>query len=145
MIKLNFKNEVSVKVERILFEGLLRKACEVLGKDVCGIIGDGEVSLTLVGDKQMRELNKDYRGIDKATDVLSFAYLEEEIPQEGEVSIGDIFISIETADRQALEKGHDLEKELSVLFVHGILHLFGFDHGNDEEEKEMEELAEKIL
>jgi probable rRNA maturation factor len=85
------------------------------------------LSLTLAGDAEIRRLNRDYRGKDRPTDVLSFSLSEGEF---GEVSrsLGDVVISLETAARQASENGLTLAEEVERLLVHGILHLAGFDH-----------------
>lgn len=112
-----------------------------------------EVSLSLIGDADMRELNRDYRGFDKPTDVLSFSQLEEgesTVEQsnaiEGEpILLGDIVISVETAKRQADDKGHDLEAELDLLVVHGMLHLLGYDDETDEGAEQMRERENNIL
>ena len=90
----------------------------------------------------MRELNRDYRGKDRPTDVLSFSQLEGEPmqPEEEEpVALGDIVISIDTAKRQAAEKGHSLSDELDLLVVHGMLHLLGYDDETDEQAEVMRE------
>ena len=111
-----------------------------------------EVSVTLVDDEEIRQLNKDYRGLDSATDVLSFALDEED--QAGEIPfanasglhlLGDIIISMERAGEQAGDFGHSLEREVGFLTIHGMLHLLGFDHNETEETKEMRELEEKLL
>jgi len=116
------------------------------GRKLTGF-GPGEVGFALVSDAEIAKLNKEYRGKDCATDVLSFAYLEGErgVQGGGDTLIGDIFISVDTAKRQAKEKGHSLDEELKFLFVHGLLHLFGYDHNNDEEEEKMEAMAKRIL
>ncbi len=108
---------------------------------------DGEIDLVLVDDSTIKAMNKEYRGKNKPTDVISFAYLEvtEYEKVEGNIVVGDIFISLDTAARQAKEKKHSLKKEIEILFVHGMLHLFGFDHQNDKEEAEMEGWAAKVL
>ncbi|MDK2820895.1 MAG: putative rRNA maturation factor [Clostridia bacterium] len=110
-----------------------------------------EVSLTLVDDNFIRELNRVYRNIDKPTDVLSFA-LEETGPEEiiiqediGERLLGDIFISVPTAINQAKEYGHSPKRELAFLAVHGFLHLLGYDHETEAEAREMETIQEKVL
>ncbi|MBN2135089.1 MAG: rRNA maturation RNase YbeY [Acidobacteria bacterium] len=103
-----------------------------------------EVSIALVDDKQMKEYNKSYRGIDSPTDVLSFAY--NEINEEGKYNLGDIVISVETAEAQAAEMGHSLRDECTVLMAHAALHLLGFDHEKDSGEmsKKQEELLGKM-
>lgn len=115
----------------------------------------GEVVVSLVDDERIRELNRDYRDKDAPTDVLSFAIQEsdEEVPmilfeEDDEVPLeplGDIIISIPTAVRQAEEYGHSLERELAFLAVHGFLHLVGYDHLTEEDEKEMFGRQETIL
>jgi probable rRNA maturation factor len=87
-----------------------------------------ELSILLCEDDEIRALNRDYRGKDKATDVLSFSLLDGEEGGDGVVALGDIVISIETAARQAPRYGNDLASELLRLLIHGIHHLFGFDH-----------------
>ncbi len=87
----------------------------------------GEVDVLLAGDRTLRRLNREFRGKDKATDVLSF-------PSPAEVAgehAGDLAISIETARRQAREHGHTLRDELRILLLHGVLHLLGMDHETD--------------
>ncbi len=102
------------------------------------------VSVTLCDDAFIHELNKIYRGIDKPTDVLSFAMKEGE-PIHGEPELlGDIIISIDTAEKQAPEIGHNITEEVTSLLVHGLLHLIGYDHQEKNEEKEMTELAHRI-
>lgn len=108
-----------------------------------------EVSLVLVDDEYIHELNRDYRGIDRPTDVLSFALDEGEEPDviDGpeESLIGDIIISLETAARQATEYNHSLERELAFLTVHGMLHLLGYDHEDVNDRQKMREQEEHIL
>lgn len=86
------------------------------------------ISISLVGDGEMRELNREYRGKDKPTDVLSFANLEGPPVPGGEEHLGDLVISVETARRQAVEYGVTFTQEMARLTVHGILHLLGYDH-----------------
>lgn len=102
---------------------------------------ESEVSLTFTDNGHIRELNKKYRGIDRETDVLSFAFDESDEPRvEGADSsaIGEIIISIDKAKSQAKEYGHSLERETAFLTVHGMLHLLGYDHIEDDEREEME-------
>lgn len=109
---------------------------------------DGELSVLLVDDEQIHELNREYRGVDKPTDVLSFAMTEgeEEMLAPGEESLlGDIVISISRAMMQAEEYGHSFERELGFLAVHGFLHLIGYDHDTKENEQVMFTKQEKIL
>jgi len=117
--------------------------------EVYDISTSTEVSLVLANDEYILALNREYRGIDCATDVLSFALNEgdEPIVIDGpeEILLGDIIISIETATRQATEYGHSLERELAYLTVHGILHLLGYDHMTEEEKREMRHEEEYVL
>jgi rRNA maturation RNase YbeY len=89
---------------------------------------DGELSVALVGDATIRDLNARYRHIDKATDVLAFAQREGEDAALGAALLGDVVISLDTAARQASDKGWPLYDEVRVLLAHGILHLLGYDH-----------------
>lgn len=108
-----------------------------------------EVSLMFTDDETIHEMNREYRGIDRPTDVLSFALEEgekEEIyggPEEN--LLGDIIISVETAARQAEEYGHSVEREMAFLALHGMLHLLGYDHMEEEERQEMRAQEEAIL
>lgn len=117
--------------------------------DVYGIDDTAEVSLILVDDEYIHRVNHQYRGKDAPTDVLSFALNEGEEPEiiDGpqETLLGDIIISLETASRQAEEYGHSLERELAYLSVHGMLHLLGYDHENEEEKAEMRKEEEHVL
>ena len=87
-----------------------------------------ELCVSLVGDREMRVLNRDYRGKDKPTDVLAFAMREGRRVDGDDVQIGDVVISLDTAKRQAAERGHDLATETRALLIHGLLHLLGYDH-----------------
>ena len=91
---------------------------------------DYEVSVSLVNNQEIQQLNEQYRGIDLATDVLSF-------PMGEGVILGDIVISIEKVKEQAEEYGHSFERELAFLLVHGMLHLLGYDHESASDEKIM--------
>lgn len=118
-----------------------------------------QVSLLLTGDAQIREMNREFRGVDRSTDVLSFPmldYLEsggvedkqlvyETDPETGEVMLGDIVVSMETALRQAGEYGHGLDRELAFLAVHGLLHLRGYDHERESGRRRMRAKEEEIL
>ena len=117
-----------------------------------GIEDGTELSVTFMDDSDIREVNHQYRGKDQPTDVISFA-LEE--VGEGEAPIigapemprhlGDLLISVETAKRQAEEYGHSLERELGFLALHGFLHLLGYDHMTEDDEKEMFGRQDELL
>ena len=108
-----------------------------------------EISVTFVDLDKIHELNKQYRGVDKPTDVLSFPQfddLEEEIPEVCEICLGDVVICEQKAREQAEEFGHSFERELVYLFTHSVLHLLGYDHVNSEEEEtEMREHQRVVM
>src|ERR1044072_1245469 len=106
--------------------GIDAKRWSTLAEKALSAIGKSESSATIafVSDKRIRELNRQFRGIDKATDVLSF-------PAEEEFNLGDIAVSVDTASVQAKENGLTLEGEISQLILHGLLHLCGYDHEID--------------
>lgn len=127
----DFRNLTSRKIFGKVFKLILKKAIRLYPN-----LDKFELSLVLVDDNKIRELNKDCRKIDQATDVLSFLLDKE---------IGEIFISIETADKQARRVGHSLENELGLLFTHGILHLLGFNHSKKIERSLMFKTQGEIL
>lgn len=112
-----------------------------------------ELSLVLTDDEQIQQLNRDYRDKDQPTDVLSFPLYENLLaadqppaPERGPLLLGDIVISVATAQRQAAQLGHSDQRELCFLFVHGLLHLLGHDHELGEaQEKAMFALQDAIL
>lgn len=101
--------------------------------------------IIFIDDIEMQQLNKEYRGIDKTTDVLSFALNDNKHINPILNSLGDIFISIPKMKSQAIEYGHSEMRELSFLTVHGILHLLGYDHMEKEDEEIMFGLQKEIL
>ena len=105
-----------------------------------------EFNIIIVDNTYIHELNKNYRGIDRPTDVISFALEDNKdfINIDHRV-LGDIYISIDKAKEQAIEYGHDLRREICFLAVHGFLHLLGYDHMKEEDEKVMFSLQEEIL
>lgn len=118
-------------------EPLLRKTLKLTNQDE-----NVSVSIVVMSDEMIRQYNKDYRNIDRSTDVLSFV--------DGSVvedvrSLGDIMIASETCQAQAEAYGHSLEREFLFLTVHGYLHLLGYDHMNETEEREMIDLQKEIL
>lgn len=108
-------------------------------------LDEGELSVVLCDDAFIQPLNRDWRGKDKPTDVLSFSQREGEEADEDDPVLGDVVISLETAARQAAERGHALDHEARVLLVHGVLHLLGYDHEVDDEAEEMEALERDLL
>ena len=132
---------------------------QVLEEEGCPY--EAEVNLTLVDNEAIREINASYRQIDRATDVLSFPLLSYEQPGDfsqvenllddninpdtGEVMLGDIVISVDKVKEQAEEYGHSEKREYAFLIVHSMLHLFGYDHMEPDEEKVMQEHQRTIL
>ena len=105
-------------------------------EQIADFLGAGDVELVFVNDDEMRKINREQRGIDKATDVLSFPY--EQVPGG---LMGSVVISTDTASRVASELGHSIECEIALLFLHGVLHILGYDHeidGGQMREKEKE-------
>ncbi|MGZ9818718.1 rRNA maturation RNase YbeY [Peribacillus simplex] len=138
-------NEVTEEAQQLV-ESILQFAAR---KE--NIEKDTELSVTFVDNDRIREINKEYRHKDSATDVISFA-LEEMGENEVEIvgaemprMLGDIIISIERTKEQAEEYGHSFDRELGFLALHGFLHLLGFDHMNEEDEKEMFTKQKEIL
>jgi probable rRNA maturation factor len=105
---------------------------------------DSELTIVLTDDAQLRELNRDYLGIDAPTDVLSFPASESD-PETGARYIGDILISMHYAARSAEKAGHPLESEVQLLAVHGVLHLLGHDHAKRDEKARMWKAQAEIL
>ncbi len=128
---------------------LVRRACiAVLEGEKFG--KDAEISVTFVDDKEIRVLNREFRNIDRSTDVLSFPLGEngvyDENPETGACLLGDIVISLEHAVAQAEEYGHSFQREVAFLTVHSMLHLLGYDHvGGGIEAEIMREKEEETL
>ena len=124
------------------FTQIIKKTLEVLN-----LSDDVELSCIIVDDEKIHQINRDYRQIDRSTDVISFALEDnEQFYVEGMPrSLGDIFISYDHAVSQAEEYGHSLKREMCFLFTHGLLHLLGYDHMQEDEEKEMFALQKEIL
>lgn len=147
-MELIFENEYSKEFDNYeeIFLDLTKYVVELLNRN-----SNFSLEVNLVDNETIHEINRDYRQIDRPTDVISFAFLDE---VEGELSInygdnmfllGEILISIDKAKEQAQEYGHSLHREICFLFIHGLLHLLGYDHQDEEQEKVMFELQNKIL
>ena len=145
-------NVVRVSVERGasapgLTPSILKKRAERMldALDLRGV----EVSLALVGDETIRDLNREWRNKDKPTDVLSFPMMDDAAVGTagatpaggGPTLLGDVIVSTPTATRQARARKAPLSQEVTVLLAHGVLHLLGFDHDSDDEEREMDAYA----
>lgn len=138
IVNLQEKTEVTGELSTAL-DRAVTVALACVGLDPTGI----EVSMALVDDDRIRELNCRFRGKDAPTDVLSFGMDDHEVPGEPAV-LGDIVISLETASREAPEPG-GLGRHAMVLAIHGLLHLLGYDHENDDDAREMEAREREIL
>lgn len=124
-------------VEKVLLSAIEKEKLE-----------DVTFNLIIVDNEYIHELNKNYRGIDRETDVITFALEDEDsiiVPEDVGRNLGDIYISIDKARSQAEEYGHGLLRELSFLAVHGFYHLLGFDHMTLEDEKVMFAKQEEVL
>ena len=152
MVEFILENETDVEIDQRQIDEPNRVCQEALNMEECNF--DAEISFTFTDNEGIREINRDYRDIDRATDVLSFPMLEfddEEIDAEfetenGLVVLGDIVISIERANEQADELNHSLRRELAFLTAHSMLHLLGYDHVDDPEgERIMIEKQDAIL
>ncbi|MEK3954021.1 MULTISPECIES: rRNA maturation RNase YbeY [Psychrobacillus] len=148
MLELDLMDETNSIPEETL--ALVGKVLQSAGEQL-SVKEGSEVSVTFVTNEAIQEINKTYRNKDMATDVISFAMEE---MGEGEVEIinadiptllGDIIISVQRATEQAETYQHSFERELCFLAVHGFLHLLGYDHGTEQQEKEMFGLQESIL
>lgn len=133
-----------------LFKRLFEVAERALNEDFSDVC----VSINFVNEEKIQELNKKFRKIDKKTDVLSFPNLEKTVEQklsdferdvDGSLFLGDIVICKPVAKRQAKEFGHSAKREICYLCLHSLLHLLGYDHIEEHDEKLMSETAEKIM
>lgn len=145
MFNLNYVTIYNETDEEFLYEDIIKKVSnkaletEKVEKASCSII--------IVDNSYIHKLNKEYRGIDRVTDVISFALEDEKsmvIPDEIRL-LGDIYISLDKAKEQAKEYGHSLERELCFLAVHGLYHLLGYDHETKEEAEVMFKKQEEVL
>lgn len=146
-MKINF----SLNKEASAFKGNIKEIYETALKEV-GISENILVNVALVSAEKIKNLNKEYRGVDRVTDVLSFPMIDNFSNIENEAdfftgvcNIGDIYINLERAKEQAEEYGHSLKREFCFLALHGFLHLLGFDHMEKDEEKEMFELQNIVM
>lgn len=106
-----------------------------------------EISVTFVDMEEIHQLNLDYRGVDSPTDVLSFPQFDDlnDLPEDGEIALGDVVICKQKAEEQAKEFGHSFEREIMYLFVHSVLHLLGYDHMDEDEKKIMRRREEEVM
>ncbi len=131
------KFEITEELEKLI------EACIIESLKVEGLTDNYEVSISFVNNSEIRELNRDFRGVDKETDVLSF-------PMDDEFSVsipllGDIIISMEKANEQALDFGHTLEREVAYLTTHSMFHLMGYDHMVDDDKEIMRGKEKQVM
>lgn len=141
MNKIGIYNESNIEISEIEeLDKLLEYALDYKKLD------NIEFNVILVDEKRIQEINKEYRSIDRITDVISFALEDyEDIVYEDYRLLGDIYICVQKVFEQAKNYGHSVKRELSFLAIHGLLHLLGYDHMDINEEKEMFSLQEEIL
>ncbi len=154
MVELIIENEQNKEEFSPELEEVILSVCEsVMNEEECNF--DAQISLTLTDNENIRLINNEHRGIDSPTDVLSFPMLE--FDDEGQIidnefeydddliMLGDIVISLERAREQSIEFGHSFKREVAFLVAHSMLHLLGYDHMEEEEEKIMCQKQEKVL
>ncbi|WOO36426.1 rRNA maturation RNase YbeY [Anaerocolumna sp. AGMB13020] len=156
---LNIEYETEIKLE-IDYETIISKVVDMaMDTEECPY--EAELNVILTDNEEIRNINKSYREVDAPTDVLSFPMVDYETPADfshlednsddyfnpetGELLLGDIIVSVEKVTAQAQEYGHSEERELGFLVAHSMLHLFGYDHMEEEERKAMEEKQRIIL
>ena len=148
-IKVNISNQQNIVPLLGGWRTLVRKACVTTLK--CeNFLEDCEINVTFVDDETIQQINKDFRNIDKSTDVLSFPLYDEETgyeynPENSLITLGDVIISAQHALAQADLYGHSIERELAYLTVHSVLHILGYDHVNDEQERKIMREHEEIV
>lgn len=151
MVEINCDfGEYEEEITEELSKNIQRVCDEVLKSE--GYSGNFEISLSFVDDEEIREINLEYRNIDKKTDVLSFPMYEKNDLEAGDfanmpipVLLGDVILSIPTAKEQADHYNHSLNREISFLICHSMLHLLGYDHMTEEEREEMEDKQKSIM
>lgn len=133
------KIEISEDISDII-ERVAKEALSLEGKSL-----DYEISVSFVDNEEIKELNREYRGIDKETDVLSFPIEEDFIIEEGPLLLGDIIISGEKALEQSDEYGHSLYREIAYLAAHSMFHLMGYDHIEEDDKLVMREKEKETM
>lgn len=143
-------DQKNISIDNNLLE--IMKQVGILALSIAGAIDNYEVSVLICDDKFIQNINKQYRKVDKPTDVLSFVLFEDKNSDEplyfsesDKVILGDILISAERAKEQSEDFGHPFIREICYLLVHGILHLLGYSHDTDNDKQVMRKMEEKIL
>ena len=140
-MNISFENETEEKVKELPeLKKLIKYAIKYMKLD------NVEFNIIFVDNNKIHELNKTYRNIDRETDVITFRLADYETVVFDNITVlGDIYISLDKAHSQSIEYGHSYLRELSFLMIHGFLHLLGYDHMKEEDEKVMFKLQEEIL
>ena len=143
-MKIYFEEEQVVSQEIL---DTMMKAAEICIDAENIDVDRSEISVTFVGLDEIHQLNRDYREVDSPTDVLSFPQFDDlnDLPEDGEIALGDVVICKEKAEEQAAEFGHSFEREIIYLFVHSVLHLLGYDHMDEDEKKVMRKREEEVM
>jgi probable rRNA maturation factor len=147
--------EVGISIEKefrgMVDEEWVKRIAQTVLKDE-RVVSPYEISLVFTDSETVKQLNRDYRGIDEPTDVLAFYILPQNevddsfaLPPDGVTRLGEVIISYPQAVVQAREQGHSPERELALLVIHGILHLLGYDHEEPEEESKMRDKERELL
>ena len=147
-MKVNFVNNIYVVENEKKHKLDVKKYRDII-KSVFKTVDDNHIMTVIFVDKEtIHSINRDYRGVDRVTDVISFALHDNdecEFTEESEIELGDIFICVDRAIEQAGDYGHSVEREIGFLAVHGYLHLCGYDHMTEEDEKVMFARQDEIL
>ena len=152
-LKLYFSNEQDVfEVSPSLKDLIIKAICTVIESEkyinnivISAYNNPCEISVTFTDNDGIRKINSATRGIDSETDVLSFPMFDGVVDTDAETSLGDILISLERAEEQAYTFGHSFEREVAFLVVHSVLHLIGYDHVEEDEEREMRSKQRVIM
>jgi probable rRNA maturation factor len=144
MITFQISETIASKVDEAFKDGKLFEESASAALKASSNETEGDLTILLTGDAEVQELNRTYLEIDEPTDVLSFPadYTD---PDTGSPYLGDVIISYPRAEEQASSAGHSLEHELQLLVVHGVLHLTGYDHMEDEDKQEMWSVQAEVL
>jgi probable rRNA maturation factor len=149
------REQIDIHVEQefqvVVDEDWVRRISQAVLKAE-GVVPPYELSLVFTDSEAVRQLNRDYRGVDETTDVLAFYMLPQKevddsfaLPPDGVTRLGEVIISYPQAAEQAREQGHSPGRELALLIIHGILHLLGYDHEEPEEESKMRDRERELL
>ena len=143
-LRIYFESDTDIPVSYELKMLIRRAIAETLRYE--GVKAACELSVTFTDNEGIHALNKEYRNIDRPTDVLSFPQIDYESGESAEGALGDIVLSLERADEQAREFGHSFERECAFLCVHSVLHLLGYDHElSDEDDADMRRRQREIM